>query len=39
MLMTYLPKERILIEADMFNAPPPGAAAPLPSPAAKTLLS
>jgi glyoxylase-like metal-dependent hydrolase (beta-lactamase superfamily II) len=39
MLMAYLPKEKILIEADMYNAPPPGATAPPPSAAAKTFLS
>jgi glyoxylase-like metal-dependent hydrolase (beta-lactamase superfamily II) len=39
MLMAYLPKEKILIEADMYNAPPPGAPAPPPSAAAKTFVN
>jgi hypothetical protein len=28
MLMAYLPAERIAIEADMYNPPPPGAPVP-----------
>jgi glyoxylase-like metal-dependent hydrolase (beta-lactamase superfamily II) len=39
MLMAYLPKEKILIEADMYNAPPPGAPPPPPSAAAKAFLN
>jgi hypothetical protein len=37
--MAYLPKEKILIEADMYNAPPPGAPPPPPSAAAKAFLN
>jgi glyoxylase-like metal-dependent hydrolase (beta-lactamase superfamily II) len=39
MLMAYLPAERMLIEADMFNAPAAGAPPPQPTAAAKTFLT
>src|SRR5262245_4092350 len=39
MLVAYLPKEKILVEADMYNVPAPGTAAPPPTAAARTLLN
>jgi len=39
MLVAYLPKEKILIEADMYNVPAAGAPAAPPSAAAKTFLN
>jgi glyoxylase-like metal-dependent hydrolase (beta-lactamase superfamily II) len=39
MLIAYLPTEKILIEADMFNAPAAGAPPPPPTAAAKTFLN
>ena len=39
MLIAYLPKEKILVEADMYNVPAPGAQAPPPTAAARTLLN
>ena len=39
MLIAYLPTERILIEADLFDSPDPGLAAPAPAtPANRTLF-
>ncbi len=38
MLMAYLPAERILIEADLFTPPPPGAARPAQPSAAQVSL-
>ena len=37
MLMAYLPKEKILINADLYTPPEPGAALPAPTAASKTL--
>jgi flavorubredoxin len=37
MLMAYLPKERILYNADLYSPPAAGAAAPAQTPASKTL--
>jgi len=37
MLMVYLPKEKILINADLYSPPAEGAAAPKPTPAMRTL--
>ncbi|MBI4475405.1 MAG: MBL fold metallo-hydrolase [Acidobacteria bacterium] len=37
MLIAYLPKEKIIIEADMFNVPAAGAPPPTPTPAARTF--
>ena len=39
MLIAYLPAEKILIEADMYTPPAPGAPAPPVTPAAKTMLN
>ena len=39
MLIAYLPKEKILVEADMYNVPAPGTQAPPPTAAARTLLN
>ena len=39
MLIAHLPKEKIVVEADMYNAPPAGAPTPPPTAAAKTFLS
>jgi glyoxylase-like metal-dependent hydrolase (beta-lactamase superfamily II) len=39
MLIAYLPKEKIVIEADMYNPPPAGTPAPSPTAAAKTFLN
>lgn len=39
MLIAYLPKEKIVIEADMYNPPAAGAQAPPPSASAKTFLN
>jgi glyoxylase-like metal-dependent hydrolase (beta-lactamase superfamily II) len=39
MLIAYLPAEKMLIEADMYTPPAPGAAPPPVTPAAKTLLN
>jgi glyoxylase-like metal-dependent hydrolase (beta-lactamase superfamily II) len=39
MLIAYLPKEKIVIEADMYNAPPPGTPAPPPTAAARAFLN
>jgi glyoxylase-like metal-dependent hydrolase (beta-lactamase superfamily II) len=39
MLIAYLPKEKIVIEADMYNTPPAGTPAPSPTAAAKTFLN
>jgi hypothetical protein len=38
MVMAYLPKEKILIEADVYNPPAPGAAMPATPPAAAVNL-
>src|SRR4029453_18855284 len=37
MLMAYLPKERILYNADLYSPPAAGAAPPAQTPASKTL--
>jgi glyoxylase-like metal-dependent hydrolase (beta-lactamase superfamily II) len=37
MLMVYLPKEKILFNADLYSPPAPGAPAPAPNAAARTL--
>jgi len=37
MLVAYLPKERILVNADLYSPPAPGAAAPTPSAATRAL--
>ena len=37
MLMVYLPKEKILLNADLYSPPAPGAALPMPNAAMKTL--
>ncbi len=37
MLMAYLPKEKILINADLYSPPQPGAQPPVPTPGMKTL--
>jgi hypothetical protein len=37
MLMAYLPKEKILINADLYTPPDPGAQPPVPTPGMKTL--
>jgi hypothetical protein len=37
MLMAYLPKEKILINADLYSPPDPGAAPPAPNAAMRTL--
>ena len=37
MLMAYLPKEKILYNADLYSPPAPGAALPAPTAASKTL--
>lgn len=37
MAIAYLPKERILINADMYSPPAPGAQPPAPSPSMRTL--
>ena len=37
MLMAYLPKEKILVNADLYSPPAPGAALPTPTPAMRTL--
>lgn len=37
MLMAYLPKEKILINADLYSPPAPGAPLPVPTAAMKTL--
>jgi len=39
MLIAYLPKEKIVIEADMYNPPAAGAPPPPPTAAAKTFLN
>jgi len=39
MLVAYLPKEKILVEADMYNPAPAGSPAPAPTAAAKTFLN
>ncbi len=39
MLIAYLPKEKIVVEADLYNAPPAGAPTPPPTAAAKTFLN
>jgi glyoxylase-like metal-dependent hydrolase (beta-lactamase superfamily II) len=39
MLMAYLPKEKILIEADMYTPPAAGVTPPPPTPSAKTFLN
>jgi glyoxylase-like metal-dependent hydrolase (beta-lactamase superfamily II) len=39
MLIAYLPKEKIVIEADMYNAPPSGTPAPPPTAAARAFLN
>jgi glyoxylase-like metal-dependent hydrolase (beta-lactamase superfamily II) len=40
MLMAYLPKEKILIEADLFNPPAPNTPPPaMPSPAQLSLFN
>ena len=38
MLMVYFPKERLLVEADVYQAPPPGAPAPVRYPFAGNLV-
>jgi glyoxylase-like metal-dependent hydrolase (beta-lactamase superfamily II) len=38
MLMVYLPKERILFNADLYSPPAQGASLPMPTPASKTLM-
>ena len=38
MLMVYFPKERLLVEADVYQAPPPGAPAPVRYPFAANLV-
>jgi L-ascorbate metabolism protein UlaG (beta-lactamase superfamily) len=37
MLMVYLPKEKILVNADLYTPPAPGATRPMPNAAMKTL--
>ena len=37
MLMAFLPREKILINADLYSPPDPGAAPPTPTAATKTL--
>jgi glyoxylase-like metal-dependent hydrolase (beta-lactamase superfamily II) len=37
MLMAYLPKDKILINADLYTPPAPGAPPPVPTPGMKTL--
>jgi len=37
MLMVYLPKEKILVNADLYTPPAPGAALPMPNAAMRTL--
>jgi len=39
MLIAYLPKEKILVEADMYNVPAAGTTPPPPTAAARTLLN
>ena len=39
MLVAFLPKEKILVEADMYNPAPAGSPAPAPTAAAKTFLN
>jgi glyoxylase-like metal-dependent hydrolase (beta-lactamase superfamily II) len=39
MLIAYLPKEKIVIEADMYNPPAAGAPAPTPTAAMRTFLN
>jgi glyoxylase-like metal-dependent hydrolase (beta-lactamase superfamily II) len=39
MLIAYLPKEKILIEADMYTAPAAGTAPPPPTAAARSFLT
>ena len=39
MLIAYFPKEKIVVEADMFNPPAAGAPPPTPTAAAKTFLN
>jgi hypothetical protein len=39
MLMAYLPKEKILIEADMYTPPAAGVSPPPPTASAKTFLN
>ena len=40
MLMVYMPKERIIVEADLFTPPAPGAALPMPvAPSARTFYN
>ena len=38
MLMVYLPKEKILFNADLYSSPAPGAPVPMPNAATKTLM-
>jgi hypothetical protein len=38
MLMVYLPKEKILVNADLYSPPAPGAAVPAPTAAMRTLF-
>ena len=37
MLMAYLPKEKILINADLYSPPAPGASKPIPTAGMRTL--
>jgi len=37
MLMVYLPKQKILVNADLYSPPAPGAAATNPTPGMRTL--
>jgi hypothetical protein len=38
MLMAYLPKEKILVNADLYSPPQPGAQPPAPTPGMRTLF-
>jgi hypothetical protein len=37
MLMAYLPKEKIVVEADLYTPPTPGTQAPAPNASARTF--